>query len=314
MNSTGRKRTSAGARAYLDPQRIDWNLLKSFCAVADMGSLTAAAGVLGMSQPTLSRQMTELEELLGAALFERVARGLRLTDAGNAMLPAARHMLAAAQAVSLAAAGQDRAVEGTVRITASEVMSAFVLPPILAALRKTYPAIQIELVASNRIDNLLEREADIAIRMVRPTQAGLISKKVADYPLGFYAHKRCAAGVRPGKANSLAQGLDWIGLDQSNQLIEGFRAAGWKIDRSFFSFRCDNQIVGWHAVLAGLGVGIGMKRVARQYPDLVQVMKDQKVPDLPVWLTAHRELRDSPRIRAVFDFLTDGLAGTGTAP
>jgi DNA-binding transcriptional LysR family regulator len=309
MNITPRKKTAPdGSRGFVDPQRIDWNLLKSFCSVADMGSLTAAARVLGVSQPTLSRQVAELEELLGVALFERASRGLRLTEAGTALLPPARHMLAAAQAVSLASAGQHREVAGTVRITASEIISAFVLPPILAALRGAYPAIQIELVASNRIDNLLEREADIAVRMLRPTQTGLISKKVADYPMGFYAHKSYVARNRQGKAGEREHEFDWIGLDQSNQLIDGFRAAGWNVDKTFFSFRCDNQVVGWQAVLAGVGVGIGLKRVAQHHAELVQVMKEQAVPDLPVWLTAHRELRDSPRIRAVFDFLAEALA------
>lgn len=276
--------------------------------VADLGSLTRAATTLGLSQPTLSRQIAELESLVGASLFERVARGLSLTEAGQALIEPARRMLAAAQAVSLAATAQYREMAGTVRITASEVMSAYVLPPIFAELRIAYPSIQIELVASNRVDNLLAREADIAIRMIRPDQAGLIARKIADYPLGFYAHKSYLS-KRTGAAagNDLSQ-FDWIGLDQSNQLIEGFREAGFTVDKAFFAFRTDNQIVGWQAVLAGLGVGISLRRVAQQYPQLVQVMKEQPLPDLPVWLTAHRELRDSARIRAVFDFLAEALA------
>lgn len=311
MNSkrNGAERTR-GAGSFFDPQRVDWNLLKSFCAVADLGSLTAAADVLGMSQPTLSRQVAQLETLLGVALFERLPRGLRLTAAGTALLPSVRHMLAAAQAASLAASGQQRDIAGTVRITASEVMSAYVLPPIFAALRSAFPAIQVELVASNRIDNLLEREADIAVRMVRPKQGGLIARKVADYPMGFYAHESYMSRHHSGRAAGPDSGHDWIGLDQSMQMIEGFRAAGWKVDRNFFSFRCDNQIVGWQAVVAGLGIGIGLKRVARNFPGLVQVLKDQPVPDLPVWLTAHRELRDVPRIRIVFDFLAKSLAAS----
>lgn len=303
----GRAGSRAGAGSF-DPQRVDWNLLKSFCAVADLGSLTAAAGALGISQPTLSRQMAELEALAGVALFERLPRGLRLTEAGGALVVPARRMLAAAQSASLAATGQNRELAGTVRITASEVMSAFVLPPILAGLRAAFPAIQIELVASNRVDNLLEREADIAVRMVRPVQGGLVAKKIADYPTGFYAHESYLARNGWTAPHDAQRPYDWIGLDQSNQLIEGFRAGGWDVDRSFFAFRCDSQIVGWHAVLAGMGVGIGLQRVAQDCPQLVQVMRDQPTPRLPVWLTAHRELRDSVRIRTVFDGLATALA------
>lgn len=299
--------TGEGQR-FLDPQRIDWNLLKSFYMVADLGSLTRAATALGLSQPTLSRQIAELEALVGASLFERVARGLSLTEAGQALIEPARRMLAAAQAVSLAATAQYREMAGTVRITASEVMSAYVLPPIFVELRIAYPSIQIELVASNRVDNLLAREADIAIRMIRPDQAGLIARKIADYPMGFYAHKSYLSKRTGAKAGNDLYQFDWIGLDQSNQLIEGFREAGFTVDKAFFAFRTDNQIVGWQAVLAGLGVGISLRRVAQQYPQLVQVMKEQPLPELPVWLTAHRELRDSARIRAVFDFLAEALA------
>ena len=308
MNTKAIHAPANKAYGFLDPQRVDWNLLKNFCLVADLGSLTRAAAVLDVSQPTLSRQIAELEAIIGATLFERQPRGLRLTEAGTSMLAPAKHMLAAAQAVSMAATGQQREVAGTVRITASEVMSAYVLPPIFAELRATYPAVQIELVASNRIDNLLAREADIAIRMVRPKQASLIAKKVAEYPLGFFAHHAYLERHQRAADGGDVLQYDWIGLDQSTQLIEGFHAAGWKVDKTFFGFRSDNQIVGWQAVLAGLGVGIGLERVAQDFSQLVRVLPEQPLPNLPVWLTAHRELRDSPRIRAVFDFLADALA------
>lgn len=296
------------SQEFIDPQRLDWNLLKSFHAVAQSGSLTGAATMLGLSQPTLSRQIAELETLVGVALFERTARGLRLTEAGESLVEPARRMLVAAQGISFAATAKHRALAGTVRVTASEIVAAYVLPKIFADMRAAYPGIQIELLASDRVDNLLEREADIAIRMVRPEQTGLIARKVADYPLGFYAHADYLARHPAGATRDEWHRLDWIGLDQSDQLINGFRDAGFTVDKSFFAFRTDNRIVGWQAVLAGLGVGISLQTVARQYPQLVRVMEDQPVPDLPVWLTTHRELRDSARIRAVFDFLGRELA------
>lgn len=297
------------AQGFIDPQRIDWNLVKCFTVVADLGSLTRAAVVLGISQPTLSRQVAELEELVGAALFERGARGLRLTEAGTALVEPARRMLAAAQAVSVAAAGQNHEAAGTVRVSASEFVSAYILPPILAALRLRHRDIQIELVASNQVDNLLAREADIAIRMVQPEQGGLIAKKIGDFPIGFYAHRdylhiperRAAEGAGEVERH------DWVGLDQSNRVIEGFRNAGYIVDKTFFAFRCDNDIVGWQAVLAGLGVGVTVQVVARQFPQLVRVLESQPLPDQPVWITAHRELRNTARIRVVFDFLAEAL-------
>ncbi|GAA5179653.1 LysR family transcriptional regulator [Niveibacterium umoris] len=288
------------------PTSPDWDLIRAFLAVVDAGSLTAAAGALATSQPTLSRQIAQLEQQTGAALFERTTRGLSLTEAGDALVEPARRMQAAAQALALAAAGRAQTLAGTVRLTASEMMSAHVLPPILVQLRAAHPEIEIELVASNRVDNLLAREADIAIRMVRPDQGSLVTRHVADYPIGFYAHADYLKGRAPVTPDNFAE-HDWVGLDQSPQLIDGFRSAGFNIDRHFFAFRCDNNIVGWEAVRAGMGIGITMQRVAERDPQLVRLLQEFPLPSLPVWLTAHRELRGSPRMRIVFDALAEAL-------
>ena len=295
---------------FIDPRQLDWNWLRVFVVVAEHGAMSRAAAALGLSQPTLSRQIAELEAHVGRPLFERVARGLALTAAGHALLEPATRMLAAAQAVSLAAAGQNQSLAGTVRITASEVMSAYVLPPLLAQLAQIEPEIQIELVASNRVDNLLAREADIAIRMVRPAQSALIARKVADWPLGFYAHHRLAtqipASLSAADADALAQ-LRWVGLDQSTQFINGFAQGGIKVTREFFAFRCDNQIVGLEAIRAGVGVGVAMHHLAARFSELAPVLPLLPAPSLPVWLTAHRELRATPRIGRVYDFLAEQL-------
>ena len=301
--------------AFIDPRRLDWNLLRAFVLVADLGSLSRAADVLGASQPTLSRQVAALESEVGAALFERVARGLRLTEAGAALLEPARRMMAAAQALSLAAGGQSKTLAGTVRLTASEVVSAFVLPAILARLAEAHPGIEVELVATNRVDNLLEREADIAIRMVQPEQSALITRKLADWPLGFYARSDYLARMAqkmggPVRADRLGD-YRWIGFDQSDQMIEGFRMMGQPVDRHFFAFRCDNQIVDLQAVRAGLGIGVVMHHLAAGFLELEPVLPELPLPVLPIWLTAHRELRSVPRIRLVFDFLAEALAALG---
>jgi len=295
MNS----RVPSSARLPAEP---DWALLRAFVSVANAGSLSRAAQELGSSQPTLSRQMTQLETQVGSVLFERTPRGLRLTEAGEALRGPAQCMHEHAREWSLAAAGRSQSLAGTVRVTASEMVSAYLLPAALLALRETHPEIQIELVATNTVENLLEREADIALRMRRPTQTALVARKLAEMPLGFYAHRDyLQAHGRPTLA--MMHKHQWVGYDRSDQILRGFRAGGFHVTREFFAFRCDNQIVAWQAVLAGLGIGIGMHEVARRTPELQPVLRDVKVPSLPLWITAHRELRSTPRLKTVFDAL-----------
>lgn len=289
------------------PGEPDWALLRVFLAVAECGSLSRAAQRIGSSQPTLSRQMALLESQVGTALFERTRRGLSLTAAGEALRAPAQRMQDHAREWSLQAAGRALSLQGTVRLTASEMVSAYLLPEVLRSLRQTHPEIQIDLVASNTVENLLEREADIALRMMRPTQTGLVARKLADLPLALYAHRDyIAARGRPTPANMARH--DWVGFDRSDQMLRGFRAAGYDVTREFFAFRCDNQIVAWHAVRAGLGIGIGLQRVGKSSDELVQVLRDVKLPSLPLWITAHRELRGTPRLKTVFDALATALA------
>ncbi len=285
----------------------DWALLRSFLEVANSGSLSRAASVLGSSQPTLSRQIAQLEAQLGQSLFERTTRGLRLTEKGAALRAPAERMREHAQQLAMVAAGQTQGVAGTVRITASEVVSAFVLPDLLRGLRESHPEIQIELVASNTLENLLEREADIALRMLRPTQTALVARRLADQPLGFYAHRDYVLAHGKPSATDLLQ-HQWVGFDRSDQLLRGFHAQGFKVKREFFAFRCDNQIVAWQAVRAGLGIGVGLKQVAALAPELVRVLPTVPLAPLPLWITAHRELRGTPRLKIVFEALAAALA------
>lgn len=297
-------RTRAAQAPLPEP---DWSLLRAFLAVAHAGSLSRAAEDLGSSQPTLSRQMSALEQHTGSALFERTRRGLRLTEAGQALLVPAQRMQQHARECALAAAGHSQTLAGTVRLTASEMVSAFLLPTILRDLRTSHPDIQIELVASNVVENLLEREADIALRMLRPMQKALVARKLAEMPLAFFAHRDYVkAHGTPTLADMHAH--QWVGYDRSDQMIRGFREGGFKVTREFFAFRCDNQIVAWQAVRAGLGIGIGMKRIAQSSPEVVQVLKEVPVPSLPLWITAHRELRNTPRLKTVFDALASALS------
>lgn len=285
----------------------DWALLRAFLEVARSGSLSRAALALGSSQPTLSRQMAQLEAQLGHALFERSTRGVRLTEAGAALRAPAERMREQAQQFALVAAGRSTTLAGTVRVTASEVVSAYVLPGLLVGLRQAHPEIQIELVASNTIENLLERDADIALRMLRPKQSALVARRLADQPMGMYAHRDyIARRGRPTGATMLQH--EWVGYDRSDQMLRGFAAAGYPVHRELFAFRCDNQIVAWQAVLAGLGIGAMTQRVAALSPELVRVLPKLPIPPLQLWLTAHRELRGTPRLKIVFDALAHALA------
>lgn len=299
-----------------DPATLDWNLLRALGAVLAHGSLTQAAQRLATSQPTLSRQIAQLEAQLGTALFLRGARRLQPTPAALALAEPAARMLAAAQACAQAADAVGTAADdlaGTVRLTASEVVSQEVLPGLLAQLAAHHPQIQIELVPSDALSNLLEREADIAVRMVQPTQGSLISRHIADWPLGFYARRELLQRLgTPTLQNLSAQ--RWVGLDQSTQLIDGFRAAGHPVDRRFFAFRCDAQPVGLAMVRAGVGIGVVMVPLAARDPGLVPVLPQLNLPRLPVWLTAHQALRGSRRLQLVFELLATGLRAWGEEP
>lgn len=295
-----------------DPTTLDWNLLRALGAVLSHGSLTQAAQRLGTSQPTLSRQIAALEAQLGQPLFERTARQLKPTAAALALAEPAQRMLAAAQALALAAEAPAGQLAGTVRITASQVVSTQVLPSILARLADAHPEIQIELVPSDQVSNLLEREADIAVRMLRPTQGTLITRHIADWPLGFYAHRRLIAQAGgPPTPDDLTRGgrLRWVGFDQNLALLDGFHAAGHAVDRRFFGLRCDDQVACLQAVRAGVGVGLVLRALARREPELVPVLPELALPVLPLWLTAHRELRASRRLQRVWAHLVDGLSG-----
>lgn len=286
---------------------LEWDHIRAFLAVVDNGSVTAAAAQLALSQPTLSRQLAALETQLGTSLFERVGRGLRLTQTGTALLEPARQMQAAAHALSLTALGQNAATAGTVRLSASEVTATFVLPPILTALRLTHPEIQIELAVTNRVENLLEREADIAIRHTEPGQGGLIARRIGAFRLGAFAHRNYLQRIGGHIETSQLSRYDWIGLDRSDLLLRGFQQAGIRVGREFFALRCDDQVTGWYMVAAGMGIGFGTCYVAEKFSGLQAVLNEVAIPPMPVWLTSHRELRDSARIRTVFDALADGL-------
>lgn len=287
---------------------FDWNLVRSFLAVLDQGSLLGAARVLHASQPTVGRHIAELEHQWGAVLFERTGRGLVPTATAHTLAEAARAMEDGANVLTQTLTSEQSQTKGSVRITASVPVAVYLLPAVLARMRLTLPDIQVELVASNQVSNLLRREADIAIRMVRPDQGSLIAKKVGEVHLGAYAHKLYLARKgTPRKSGDLLRHA-LIGGDTDTAIQQGFAAQGHPVDRHAFALRTDDFIVQWQAVRAGLGIGFIADYVARTDADVAPVLPGGlRLPVLPMWLAVHREIRTNLRIRAVYDFLAETL-------
>lgn len=287
---------------------FDWSLVRAFLAVAETGSLSAAARHLSQSQPTLGRQIKQLEDQIGLRLFERQARGLELTETGESLLEPARAMRAAFGQLRLRAAGQDHKIQGTVRITASEVMAHHVLPQIIAQMRETEPNIQIELVPSDSSENLLFREADIAVRMYRSTQLDVITKQIGTVEMGIFAAKKYLA--KHGTPERIEDLLNHtiVGYDRDDRIIVGMRDLGWPASRDFFDVRCDDQNTYWELVRAGCGVGFTQQPFANVDPLIQRVLPEVELPTLPIWLAAPEVMRSTPRIKRVWDMLEEGIS------
>ncbi len=288
--------------------QFDWNRARAFLVTAEEGSLSAAARALGMAQPTLGRQVSALEEELGVVLFERVGRGLTLTPGGLELLDHVRAMGDAAGRVSLSAGGQTQSVEGSICITASEIYSAYLLPPIVARLRREAPGIEVEVVASNAAVDLRRREADIAIRSFRPTQPDLIARKVRDDHARFYASEAYFTRVgRPERVEDLRD-AEFIGFDRTPVMMDGLNRMGLEVKARNFPVLCANHIVQWRLVREGVGIGMFPEAVGDAEPGVERVLPDLAPMEIPMWLTTHRELNSSRRVRLVFDLMFGMLA------
>ena len=286
---------------------FDWGLIRSFLAALEAGTLLGAARKLNTSQPTLGRHIAELESQLGMVLFERTGRGLIATASARQLAEAARTMESGALQLARSVSGAQTQVTGTVRLTASQPVACVLLPPVLAAMREALPDIQIELEASNTVSNLLRREADIALRMVRPTQTSLIARKIGQVRVGAYASRDYLArrGV-PTRPQDLLQ-HEMIGYDKGEDILRGFQANFFPVTREAFALRSDDLIVQWQAVRAGLGVGFLADYMVQGDDQVQRILPALPLPGLAMWLTVHREIRTSQRIRAVYDFLAQAL-------
>ena len=287
--------------------QLDWNQLKAFLETAETGSLSAAARKLGLTQPTLSRQVAAIERRMGVTLFERVGKAMALTSTGLDLLEHARAMGAAADALGLAATGRSQAVGGVVSVSASDAVATYLLPPLVRQLRDQEPGIVIEVIASNALSDLLRREADIAIRHVKPEQPELIARLIREASAGFYASEDWVQLNGHPRSAAEAAHLPFVGSDRSGQFLAYLRQHGLPVGEANFSCYADHSVAHWALVREGMGIGAMMDEIARGTPGIVRVLDDVPPVHFPIWLVTHRELRTARRIRVVFDALAKGL-------
>lgn len=282
---------------------LDWDLVRSFLAVSREGSLSRAARELGVSQPTLSRAVQTLETETGLNLFKRTTQGLSLTDAGQKLVEAAGHMNDAADQFQRQASGLSEELTGDVRISVNEVVGVYLLPPALAAFREQHPGVHVEIVITNRASSLSKRDADIALRMFRPTQPDLVARRLPDLEMGFYAHKDYLA--RHGTPTSFEEMMSHtvIGFDEGLDFINGAKAFGYELKREDFPLRADHLLAQLGLLRAGAGIGGTHQKIAEHFPELVRVLDSIDLPKLEFWCVCHADVQFNSRIREMMGFL-----------
>jgi len=286
-------------------QAHSWDSYRAFRAVLATGSLSAAARQLATTAPTIARHIEALEAGLGVMLFTRSSQGLQATSAARVLAPEIEAMAAAEASVRRLASGEEESEAGVVRLTASEIVGTEVLPGLLAGFAERYPDIEIELSLTNRREDLLRRDADIAVRMVRPEQEMLVAKKVGVAEVGFYAHRYYLE--REGVPQSLAEILQHalIGFDQESNVLGQSALAG--VTRDVFHFRCDRDVGQLALLRAGLGIGGCQRRIAERDPALLPLLPDLNLMSMEVWLVMHHDVRTVRRMRLLYDWLGQAL-------
>jgi DNA-binding transcriptional LysR family regulator len=288
---------------------IGWELYRTFLAVLQEGSLSGAARALGLTQPTVGRHVDALEEILGMPLFTRSQAGLMPTDGALALRGHAEAMQSTAASLERVAKGFGADAQGPVRISASEVVGVEVLPPILAALTRAHPKLEVEVMLSNQVQDLVHREADIAVRSTAPKQDVLMAARVGEMQVGLFAHPDYLK--RRGTPKTLAefQQHALIGFDRETPFIRSARAGLPWWSRERFSYRCDSDLAQLALVRAGAGIGVCQVPLAKREPKLVRVLADKFALPFTTWIVMHHDLRANPRYRVTFDALVRGLRG-----
>ena len=286
---------------------MSWDFYRTFLEVLREGSLSGAARSLGLTQPTVGRHVDALETALGYALFIRTQQGLSPTQEALALRPYAEALESTSTALLRAASSQGAGVRGTIRITASDVITVEVLPAIITELHAAYPELTIELMSSNRIEDLLQREADIAVRMQRPSQGVLIARRIGDVELGMYAHKDyLARRGRPARIDDLA-GHALIGFDKETAFIRSMKTKLPDVHRESLALRTDSDLASLAMLRAGFGIGYCQIGLARNNPALVRLFPKRISLKLDTWLAMHEDLRDNPSCKVAFAALATGL-------
>ena len=289
------------------PMQPSLDHIRTFHAVAKHGSLLAASRHLGLTQPTVGRHIDLLEEALGLSLFTRGRDGMRLTEKGADLVSTASELMGNAVEFERVATGLEEKIEGIVRLSANQIFGTLLLPGIVALFIEEHPEVEIEIDVSNDVSNLLQRDADIAIRLFRPTQNDLVARKVTELLMGLFASERyLSRHPAPEKLDDLRQHV-LIGQDRDPSLIGAYKTAGLELVPGDFAFRCDNDVAEINAVRTGIGIGPLHVGMAEQWPEVAQVLPDLPVPGFELWLACHADVRHNKRIRLVMDFLADQL-------
>ncbi|WP_433705606.1 LysR family transcriptional regulator [Paraburkholderia sacchari] len=286
---------------------LNWELYRTFLAVLTEGSLSGAARALGITQPTAGRHVAALEAAFGQPLFTRSPAGFLPTEAARMLRGYAESMRSTAAALERAASGRGNAMRGVVRVSASEVVSVEVLPPVLAQLGRAYPELVVELVPSNRVQDLLQREVDIAVRMTQPQQEMLIARRIGEIEVGMHARDDyLAERGTPKTLADLAQHT-LIGFDTVTPFLrEAMRKLPY-LKREAFALRTDSDVAQLAMIRAGCGIGMCQAGVARRDARLRRVLPRVCAFKLQTWVTMHEDLRGNRRCKAVFDALAGGL-------
>jgi DNA-binding transcriptional LysR family regulator len=288
--------------------QFDWNRARAFYVTAKEGSFSAAARALNMTQPTLGRQVTALEEEIGVLLFDRNARGLILTSSGSELLEYVEAMANAANGLSIRASSRIESIEGNVSITVSEVVAAFILPPIIKKIRQKAPLIRIEVIATNDSSDLLKREADIAIRAYRPKELDLVAKKVSSINGHLYASHDYIETLPTNRTIADINQADFLTFDTSERLANELNQVGFNVGPTNFPIACKSHLVHWEFVKNGLGIGFMIDTVGEKEKKVARVLPNQAPFEVEMWLVVHKELYSSKKLRLVFDLLAHELS------
>lgn len=286
---------------------IGWELYRSFLGVLKEGSLSGAARLLGITQPTVGRHIAALEKMLGVVLFIRSQQGLMASDLALSLQPYAEAMERTAASMERTASSAGSDVGGVIRVSVSEMIGVEVLPPIITKMRRQYPALKVELVLSNEIADLLHREADIAVRMMRPTHQQLVARHVGKIDVGLHAHQDYLTEYGTPRSAAALKAHTLIGYDRLTPFIRAASKAFNNFDRKSFSLLTDSDLAQLALIRSGAGIGACQVPLARRDPNLVRLLPKAYALQMDVWVTMHEDLRNNPRCRAAFNALAEGL-------